>query len=125
VNWYLEVLSKYAVFEGRARRMEYWMFALISFVVSIAIGFGVGFVGGMLGLDQNVLMMLSFAYSLAVLIPSLAVSVRRMHDTGRSGWWLLIILVPIIGAIVLLVFSLQDSQQGTNAYGRNPKTAMA
>jgi uncharacterized membrane protein YhaH (DUF805 family) len=125
VNWYLEVLNKYAVFEGRARRMEYWMFNLISFIVSIAVGLGVGFVGALMGLDRNVIMLLSFAYFVAVLIPSLAVSVRRMHDTGRSGWWLLIIVVPLLGAIVLLVFSVQDSEQGTNAYGRNPKTAFA
>jgi uncharacterized membrane protein YhaH (DUF805 family) len=125
VNWYFAVLGKYAEFDGRARRKEYWMFTLISFVVSILIGFGVGFVGGMLGLDQTMITILTFAYSVAVLIPSLAVSVRRLHDTGRSGWWLLIVLVPIIGAVVLLVFSIQDSEQGTNAYGRNPKTAFA
>jgi uncharacterized membrane protein YhaH (DUF805 family) len=125
VNWYFEVLGKYAEFGGRARRMEYWMFTLVSFVVSILIGFGVGFVGGMLGLDRTMITILSFAYSVAVLIPSLAVSVRRLHDTGRSGWWLLIVVVPIVGAIVLLVFSLQDSEQGTNAYGRNPKAAFA
>jgi uncharacterized membrane protein YhaH (DUF805 family) len=125
VNWYFEVLGKYAEFDGRARRKEYWMFTLISFLVSIAIGFGLGFVGGMLGLNQTMVTVLTFAYSVAVLIPSLAVSVRRLHDTGRSGWWLLIVLVPLIGAIVLLVFSLQDSERGTNAYGRNPKAAFA
>jgi uncharacterized membrane protein YhaH (DUF805 family) len=125
VNWYFEVLGKYAEFGGRARRMEYWMFTLVSFVVSILIGFGVGFVGGMLGLDRTMITILSFAYSVAVLIPSLAVSVRRLHDTGRSGWWLLIVVVPLVGAIVLLVFSLQDSEQGTNAYGRNPKASFA
>ena len=125
MNWYLEVLRKYAVFEGRARRMEYWMFTVISFLVSIVIGFCVGFVGGLLGLDQNVVMILSLLYSVAVLIPSLAVWVRRMHDTGRSGWWIFLILVPIVGAIALLVFAFQDSEPGTNAYGKNPKTAMA
>jgi uncharacterized membrane protein YhaH (DUF805 family) len=125
VNWYFAVLGKYGEFDGRARRMEYWMFNLVNIVVSIVIGFGVGLVGGMLGLDQTIITILTFGYSVAVLIPSLAVSVRRLHDTGRSGWWLLIVLVPIIGAVVLLVFSLQDSEQGTNAYGRNPKTAFA
>lgn len=125
MNWYLEVLRKYAVFQGRARRKEYWMFTLVSFLVSIAISFAVGMVGALLGLDRTITMLLTLTYTLAVLIPSLAVMVRRLHDTGRSGWWLLILLVPLIGALALLVFTIQDSEPGTNDYGRNPKTSMA
>ena len=125
MNWYLEVLRKYAVFDGRARRKEYWMFSLISILISMALGFAAGFVGTAMGLSSNMVTLLALVYSVAVLVPSLAVWTRRMHDTGRSGWWFLLILVPLIGAIALLVFSLQDSEPGTNAYGKNPKTSMA
>ncbi|MFZ2171181.1 MAG: DUF805 domain-containing protein [Methylococcaceae bacterium] len=119
MNWYLEVLKKYAVFDGRARRKEYWYFTLFNFLAFFIVTFidsaigsfnyevGIGLFGGI--------------YSLAVLIPAIAVSVRRLHDTNRSGWWLLIELIPVIGAIVLLIFLVQDSQQGDNQYGPNPK----
>ncbi len=115
MNWYLGVLKKYAEFSGRARRTEYWMFVLFNLIISAVIGV----------IDRSVLgsNALGIIYSLAVLIPSLAVSVRRLHDTGRSGWWLLIGLVPILGWIVLLVFAVQDSQPGANQYGPNPKGA--
>lgn len=113
MNWYLEVLKKYAVFSGRARRKEYWMFVLFNMIIGLVLGFVEGLVDG-----PGVL---SSLYSLAVLIPGIAVSVRRLHDTGRSGWWLLIGLVPLIGAIVLLVFMVQDSDPAANPYGPNPK----
>jgi len=115
MNWYLEVLKNYAVFTGRARRTEYWMFALVNFIIAMAIGIVEGVLGG-----PGVIGML---YFLAVLIPAIAVSVRRLHDTGRSGLWLLISFVPLIGAIVLLVFMVQDSDPGQNQYGMNPKEA--
>ena len=125
MNWYLEVLKKYAVFDGRARRMEYWMFSLVSTVVSVAIAFGAGFMGVFLGFSPNVATFLVILYTALVLLPSLGVWVRRLHDTGRSGWWILIVVVPIVGALAMLVFSLQDSEPGTNAYGKNPKTSFA
>ncbi len=116
MNWYTEVLKKYAVFSGRARRTEYWMFFLINFIITFVLGFVEGlFKGpGVLGM----------VYSLGVLVPSIAVGVRRLHDTGRSGWWLLISFVPLIGAIVLLVYMVQDSQAAENSYGPNPKAAV-
>jgi len=117
MNWYLEVLKKYAVFNGRARRKEYWMFFLFNIIIAIVLGV----VEGILG-SHGIIGML---YSLALIIPGIAVSVRRLHDTERSGWWLLIAFVPIIGAIVLLVFMVQDSQSGQNQYGTNPKEATA
>jgi uncharacterized membrane protein YhaH (DUF805 family) len=113
MNWYLEVLKNYAVFTGRARRTEYWMFVLFNLIIVLAIAF----IEGMLGSIGVVGMI----YSLAVLIPSIAVGVRRLHDTDRSGWWLLIGLVPLIGAIVLIVFMVLDSSPGQNEYGPNPK----
>lgn len=117
MNWYLEVLKKYAVFSGRARRKEYWMFLLFNLIIALVLGFVEGLVGG-----PGVIGML---YSLAVLIPSIAVSVRRLHDTDRSGWWLLIGLIPLIGAVVLLIFMVQDSKPVQNQYGANPKGATA
>lgn len=117
VDWYLEVLKKYAVFSGRARRKEYWTFLLFNIIIGLVLG-GIAWLAG--GPD-----VLGSIYSLVVLIPGIAVSVRRLHDTDRSGWWLLIGLIPLIGAIVLLVLMAQDSQPGANQYGPNPKTAIA
>lgn len=114
MDWYVGVMKKYVEFTGRARRKEYWMFFLINILIAMAIGvldaiLGLGLLGGI--------------YALAVLLPSLAVTVRRLHDTGRTGWWILIGLVPLIGFIVILVFMVLDSQPGDNAYGPNPKGA--
>ena len=117
MNWYLEVLKKYAVFNGRARRKEYWMF----FFFNILIGTVLGIIDGVAGLVG----LLGGLYALALLIPGIAVSVRRLHDTGRSGWWLLIGLVPLVGAVVLLIFFVQDSHSDQNQYGPNPKRLVA
>ena len=116
MNWYLEVLKKYTVFNGRARRTEYWMFFLFSIIIWAVLFFIEFSLVGSPGVLANI-------YNLAVLIPGIAVSVRRLHNTNRSGWWLLIGLVPLIGAIFLLVFVLQDSQPSENQYGPNPKAA--
>jgi len=114
---YLSVLRKYVEFSGRAKRREYWTFVLISLVISLILSF----IDRMLGLStEQGVGLLSGIYSLAVLLPSLAVTVRRLHDTGRSGWWILIGLVPIIGWVVLLVFMLLDST-ADNEHG--PRTA--
>ncbi len=113
MNWYLEVLKKYAVFSGRARRKEFWMFFLFNLIITFLLGFIEVLVGGP-GIVGTL-------YGLALLIPSIAVSVRRLHDISHSGWWLLIGLIPLIGAIVLLVFMVQDGKPGQNQYGANPK----
>jgi uncharacterized membrane protein YhaH (DUF805 family) len=116
MNWYLEVLKKYAAFSGRARRREFWYFVLFNFIIIIILSI----------IDQAIgSAILSTIYSLAVLIPSIAVTVRRLHDTNRTGWWVLIGLIPIIGFIVLLIFTVQDSQKGENQYGPNPKGVAA
>ena len=109
---FLAAFKKYAVFEGRSRRREFWFFTLFVYIVL----FVLYVVDYMLGTG-----ILSTIFGLAVLIPSLAVGARRLHDTGRSGWWQLLYLLPAIGAIVLIVFFVLDSQPGTNAYGPNPK----
>jgi uncharacterized membrane protein YhaH (DUF805 family) len=115
VNWYLAVLKNYAGFTGRARRTEYWMFALINGIIVVVLDV----ISTLIKLGT----LLGAVYLLAVLIPSLAVGARRLHDTGRSGWWLLIGLVPLIGTIVLIVFAATEGEQGDNAYGPNPKLA--
>ena len=119
MNWFLAVLKKYAVFSGRAQRAEYWYFVLFYLLISIALAVIDGITGSF---DAEAGMgLLGGIFVLAMLIPSLAVSVRRLHDTDRSGWWLLITLVPIVGAIVLLIFTVQDSTPGQNRFGPNPK----
>lgn len=123
MSWFVEALKKYAVFSGRSRRKEYWYFVLFVVVISILLNMIDGLIGthgGSAGVG-----LLSGIFSLAILIPSIAVSVRRLHDIDRTGWWVLISLVPLIGTIVLLVFHLQDSTPGTNRYGSNPKLTSA
>ncbi|MEA5114974.1 MAG: DUF805 domain-containing protein [Geobacteraceae bacterium] len=116
MKWYFEVMKKYAVFCGRARRKEYWMFLLFNFIISFVMGFFLGFIGGMLGIGTALSNPSSVIYGLVVLVPGIAVGVRRMHDIGRSGWWL---LFPFVN----LVFLCLDSEQGENQYGPNPKVA--
>lgn len=123
MNWYLQALKQYAVFKGRARRKEYWFFALFNLIVSVVLTV-VDYMTGSLDPELGV-GLLSGIYSLAILIPSLAVTVRRLHDTDRTGWWVLIAFIPFIGAIVLLVFMLLDSKPGDNRYGPNPKGVAA
>ncbi|MDG2272356.1 MAG: DUF805 domain-containing protein [Halioglobus sp.] len=119
MNWYLQVLNKYTQFDGRSRRKEYWMFILINMVISFILTF-VDRLTGTLNPDVG-LGLLSGIYTLAVLIPSIAVACRRLHDTGKSGWWLLILIVPLIGWLVLVIFFVQDSQTEENQYGVCPK----
>ena len=92
MRWYLEVLKKYAVFRGRARRKEYWMFFLFNLLIAVALGFVEGLVGIAPESDESVLVTI---YQLAILIPAIAVGVRRMHDTDHSGWWLLFPIVNL------------------------------
>ncbi len=113
MNWYIGCWQKYAEFSGRARRKEYWMFCLFNFLAGIVIGI----VDTVLGAGG----LLCGLYNLAVLVPSLAVTARRLHDTDRSGWMMLIALIPLVGAIVLLVFMCLDSKPGDNRFGANPK----
>jgi len=121
MNRYFQVLKKYAVFAGRARRKEYWMFQLFNAVILVVL-FAIDVMTGTLHRGAG-LGLLTSLYVLAVLVPSTAVMVRRLHDTDRSGWWFFISLVPLIGPIVLIVFTAQDSQPGENRYGPNPKTS--
>jgi uncharacterized membrane protein YhaH (DUF805 family) len=119
MNYYLSVLKKYAVFSGRSQRAEYWYF----FLFNIIIGFVLGFIDGIIGTYDPVsgYGLISGLYMFAVLIPGIAVGIRRLHDIGKSGWMLLIALIPLIGAIWLLVLMATDSNPGDNKYGPNPK----
>ena len=147
-NWYLEVLRKYAVFSGRARRKEFWCFSLVSFIIVLVLTV----LDNQLGTFHRATDLGLFVslYCLAILIPEIAVTVRRLHDTGRSGWWILLMLpygvvgaamgvmsagempeamglvgimsiIGLIGLVVLLVFMVLDSQPGSNQFGSNPK----
>ena len=123
MNWFLLALKKYAVFAGRSQRSEYWFFVLFYFLIAIVLSI-VDTAAGLMSLQAGI-GLFSGLFMLAMFIPSLAVGVRRLHDIGRTGWWILIGLIPFIGWIVLLVFAVQDSQPGTNEYGPNPKEAAA
>lgn len=119
MDWYLKVLKNYVGFDGRARRKEYWMFTLFNVIVSIVLAIIDGMGGFM---TESGIGMLGLLYTLAVLLPSIAVSVRRLHDIDKSGWWLLLILVPLIGVIVLLVFAVLEGTRGANRFGPDPKS---
>lgn len=126
MEWYVEVLRKYAVFDGRARRKEYWMYALVSTLIYIVYMIVAGLALALVGHSDNgavaLLIMIPLGlYLMAVIVPGLAVTVRRLHDTGRSGWWILISFVPFVGGIILLVFMCLDSEPGPNLHGLNPK----
>ncbi len=119
MNWYLKVLKNYVGFSGRARRKEYWMFVLFN-IIALIIAMVLDRVLG-LASEQYGYGPIYALYALAVLLPGLAVGVRRLHDTDKSGWWLLLALIPILGAIVLLVFFVIEGTHGDNRFGPDPK----
>jgi len=121
MSWYLMVLKKYAVFSGRARRKEIWYFVLISYIISTVLWWIDSLIETYQIDNLWTIYVLFSLYGLAVLLPSIGVSIRRLHDTGRSGWWIFIGLIPLIGAIILLGFFVTDSQAGPNQYGPSPK----
>jgi len=123
MKWFVKCMKQYAVFSGRARRTEFWMFALFNFIFAIVASIIDTAIGSKLGILQFGIFYL--IYSLAVLIPGLAVSVRRLHDIGKSGWMVLINLIPLIGLIWFIVLTVKDSQPGENQYGPNPKEVTA
>jgi uncharacterized membrane protein YhaH (DUF805 family) len=116
LQWYLEVLRKYAQFEGRAHRTEFWLFVL----VNVAISFALSIVDYVIGTDTEFGGVLSGIYGLAVLVPSLAVGTRRLHDIGRSGWWQLLLLIPLVGLIILIVWWAREGEREPNTWGPNP-----
>ena len=123
-DYFKKVLTQdYANFSGRARRSEFWYFTLFHMIIIYAPLLLFGGLMGASGAEPSMIpMIFILIYILATFIPSLAVVVRRLHDTGKSGWMLLIGIIPLIGSIALLVFYCQDSQAGDNQWGPNPKT---
>jgi len=114
MNFYVDCWKKFANFGGRSRRKEFWIFYLIN----VAISYGLQFIAVPLGTAG---MIISVLFSLAILVPALAVGARRMHDIGKSGWWMLINLVPLIGTIWFIVLAAKDSVAGENKWGACPK----
>lgn len=122
MEWFIKVVKSFS-FSGRARRKEYWMFVLIAVLIAIFLALADGITGtysSELGFG-----LLGGLFLLAILIQSIAVGVRRLHDTGRSGWWLLLNLIPLVGPIIVLVLMALEGQSADNAYGPNPKQALS
>jgi uncharacterized membrane protein YhaH (DUF805 family) len=111
VHWYTDVIKRYAVFDGRAGRPEYWWFFLINTIISIVLRFAIPSAGPII----------SELYGLAVLLPSIGVAIRRLHDTNRTGWWILVVLVPLVGWIWVIVLLALAGDSGPNRYGPPPE----
>ena len=130
MKWFLKCLKQYADFSGRARRREYWFFQLFNLIFFIVIILGLGLIANALGANNSItpefglntiIGLLIIFYVLALTIPSIAVTIRRLHDTGNSGWMLFISLIPLIGPIWLFILYVKNSQPGENKWGTNPK----
>jgi uncharacterized membrane protein YhaH (DUF805 family) len=123
MEWYLMVWKRYAEFTGRSRRREYWLFTLYNIIIYMVL-----WIAGLVMLARSGSGMVFFAvaviYGLAVLVPNLAVTVRRLHDTDKSGWWILVALVPAVGGIILLVLLALDGTPGNNQFGPSPKPVL-
>ena len=120
MSWVLQSFKKYADFSGRSRRKEYWMFQLFTVIAALLMGFisGIDELGDLLA-DVPVFPMV---FLLGTIIPHLSLLVRRLHDTSRSGWWLLVVLIPFVGHLYLFYLCVSESHPGENKYGPNPKT---
>jgi uncharacterized membrane protein YhaH (DUF805 family) len=119
MNWYLAVLKNYVGFSGRARRTEYWMFALFNFIIFAVLAI-------LAAVTKSYFLWILYGlYGLGVLLPSLAVTWRRMQDTGRNGLWILLGLIPFVGGIILLVFMILPGTPGANEFGPEPAAIAA
>ena len=116
MEWYIGVLKKYAVFSGRARRKEFWMFVLFNLILTVIVS-----ILSLIPVLGKIIYVLYVIYNLAIIIPGLAVGARRLHDTNKSGLLLLLMLVPFVGAIILIVFCAMEGDKGNNQYGPDPK----
>jgi uncharacterized membrane protein YhaH (DUF805 family) len=127
MKWFIKVLRHYADFSGRARRKEYWMFVLFNFIFLFVWTFVAAFAFALAGsMEDNdvthIANIIYLSYMTCMLLPGMAVSVRRLHDLGKSGWWLLIMLIPF-GGIWLFILMVTEGQIGDNRYGPDPKTS--
>ncbi len=119
MTWALMPLQKYAVFSGRSRRKEFWMFVLFTFIVEIVLAI----IDAIIGTYNTALGigLLSGLFYLAILVPSIALNTRRLHDIGKSGWFQLLFIIPIVGFILWIIWMVRDSDDGVNKYGPSPK----
>ncbi len=117
MHWYLKVLKNYATFSGRAQRKEFLIFTLFVVIFSVLLGI----IDSVLGFNFNEIGILNTVFLFLMLVPSLAVTVRRLHDTNRSGWWLFISLVPIVGGLILIYWEVKNGDVGENRFGPDPK----
>ena len=123
MEWYLKVMREnYANFNGRARRKEYWMFSLFFLLFALLAGFVIGILSAVGEMAAMIAIILTVVWYLAHIVPSLAVTVRRLHDTGKSGWLYLLVLIPYIGGLIIFIFTVLDGDKGDNAYGPDPKS---
>ncbi|HLS30133.1 MAG TPA: DUF805 domain-containing protein [Flavobacteriaceae bacterium] len=123
MKWYLKGLRKYAEFNGRARRKEYWMFVLFNMIFSFVAAVIDNLAG--IAIPEMGYGLFYGLFVLVMFIPGLAVTVRRLHDIGKSGWMFFVVLIPLIGGIWLFILMLTDSDPGVNQYGANPKEVTA
>ena len=121
MKWYLKAFSQYAVFQGRARRKEYWMFFICNYIVTAILGGVSSLIASNASSPVLIAGAVSGIYALIIFLPSLAVSIRRMHDIGKSGTWLLISLIPLIGTIWYFLLTCKSGNYGDNIYGPDPK----
>ena len=122
MEWYLKVMrDNYANFSGRARRKEYWMFTLFFLLFALLAGFVIGILSAVGETVAMIAIILAVVWYLAHLVPSLAVTVRRLHDTGKSGWFYLLALIPYIGGLIIFIFTVIEGDKGDNKYGPDPK----
>ena len=120
MKWFIKCIKQYADFKGRARRKEYWMFTLFYLLFLLPLALLMGIEIG-LEIEVPIFTILFVLFIFAIIVPTYAVTARRLHDTGRSGWWILINFIPYIGGIWLFVLTCLDSEPGTNKWGENPK----
>lgn len=118
MDWYLKVVRNYLGFSGRARRKEYWMFILVNFILSAVLGILDNIMGLKIFGDKALLTTL---YGIFIFLPWWAVQFRRLHDTDRSAWWLLLLIIPVLGWLVILAFNCQAGTSANNRYGPSPK----
>ena len=122
MEWYLKVMrDNYANFNGRARRKEYWMFTLFFLLFALLAGFVIGILSAVGETVAMIVIILAVVWYLAHLVPSLAVTVRRLHDTGKSGWFYLLAFIPYIGGLIIFIFTVIEGDKGDNKYGLDPK----
>ena len=122
MEWYLKVMREnYANFNGRARRKEYWMFSVFFLLFALLAGFVIGILSAVGETAAMIAIILAVVWYFAHLVPSLAVTVRRLHDTGKSGWFYLLAIIPYIGGLIIFIFTVIEGDKGDNKYGPDPK----